>query len=114
MGLWMCHFFRDEDWAITLGSQSLEMARTVVLDEEKGLMSRDASRRLAFREFGTCVGLQCYGADDEMKRGVEAVVNFWHRYIEESTDEDLRPISLVMYGSALIPGGELRCPWVCR
>jgi hypothetical protein len=45
---------------------------------------------------------------------VEAVVNFWHRYIEESTDEDLRPISLVMYGSALIPGGELRCPWVCR
>jgi hypothetical protein len=114
MGLWMCHFFRDEDWAITLGSQSLEMARTVVLDEERGLMARDASRRLAFREFGTCVGLQCYGADDEMKRGVEAVVNFWHRYIEESTDEDLRPISLVMYGSALIPGGELRCPWVCR
>jgi hypothetical protein len=109
MGLWMCHFFKDEDWAMALGSQSLEMARTM-LDEKKGLMARDASRRLAFREFGTCLGLQCYGADEEIKRGVEAVVNFWHRYIEESTDEDLRPISLVMYAAALIPGGELfRC-----
>ncbi|KAK4149519.1 PrpF protein-domain-containing protein [Chaetomidium leptoderma] len=110
MGLWMCHFFRDEEWAMTLGSQSLEMARMVVLDREKGLMARDASRRLAFREFGTCLGLQCYGADDEIKREVEAVVNFWHHYIEESTDEDLRPISLVMYAAALIPGGEFPDP----
>jgi hypothetical protein len=105
MGLWMCHFFRDEDWAVLLGSQSLEMARTM-LDAKTGLMARDASRRLAFREFGTCLGLQCYGADEGTRDGVEAVVNFWHRYIEESTDEDLRPISLVMYAAALIPGGE--------
>ncbi|KAL2137337.1 hypothetical protein VTI74DRAFT_3277 [Chaetomium olivicolor] len=103
MGLWMCHFFKDEDWARTLGSQSLEMAMAV-LDEKRGLMSRDASRRLAFREFGTCLGLECYGVDEELKKGVDAVVNFWHHYLEDSTDEDLRPISLVMYAAALIPG----------
>ncbi|KAK3302520.1 PrpF protein-domain-containing protein [Chaetomium strumarium] len=105
MGLWICHFFRDEDWAAALGAQSLEMARTM-FDEKKGLMARDASRRLAFREFGTCLGLQCYGVGEDLEKGVEAVVNFWHHYIEESTDEDLRPISLAMYAAALIPGGE--------
>ncbi|SPQ22751.1 4b6cdb7d-8597-4216-a295-16a73a7a4be1 [Thermothielavioides terrestris] len=103
MGLWMCHFFKDEPWAAALGSQSLDMARAM-LDEKRGLMARDASRRLAFREFGTCLGLQCYGADEETRRGVEAVVNFWQQHIERSTDEDLRPISLAMYAAALIPG----------
>jgi len=103
MGLWMCHFFKEEAWALRLGSESLEMARTM-LDAKKGLMARDASRRLAFREFGTCLGLQCYGADGEIEDGVEAVVNFWHHHIESSTEEDLRPISLVMYAAALIPG----------
>jgi hypothetical protein len=107
MGLWMCHFFRDEEWAATLARKSIEVARGM-LDEKVGLMARDASRRLAFREFGTCLGLQCYGADsdDEIRKGVEAIVGFWHRYLEGSTDEDLRPISLVMYAAALIPGGE--------
>lgn len=104
MGLWMCHFFRDEDWAVRLGSQSLEMAHTM-FDEKRGLMARDASHRLSFREFGMCLGLECYGADDNLKAGVEAVVNFWTNYLEASTDEDLRPITLVMYAAALLPGG---------
>ncbi|AEO58096.1 hypothetical protein MYCTH_2060364 [Thermothelomyces thermophilus ATCC 42464] len=105
MGLWMCHFYKEEDWATRLGKESLEMAR-IILDAKKGLMARDASRRLAFREFGTCLGLRCYGTDEEIESGVEAVVNFWHHYIESSTEEDLRPISLVMYAAALIPGGD--------
>jgi hypothetical protein len=105
MGLWMCHFFRDEEWAAELGNKSLEMARTM-LDEKKGLMSRDHAHRLAFREFGTCLGLECYGADEKLRQGVEAIVNFWTTYLEESTDEDLRPITLVMYAAALIPGGK--------
>lgn len=113
MGLWMCHFFRDEEWAAKLGGQGLERARTMLSDEKKGLMARDSSTRLAFREFGACLGLQCYGTEEETKEGVEAVVNFWNRYLEESTDEDLRPISLVMYAAALIPGGESPGPWLC-
>ncbi|KAL2262638.1 hypothetical protein VTK26DRAFT_618 [Humicola hyalothermophila] len=107
MGLWMCHFFRLEDWAVALVSQSLDVARMVLLDKKHGLMARDASRRLAFREFGTCLGLECYGVHGELNEGVEAIINFWHHYLEDSTDEDLRPISLVMYAAALIPGGRL-------
>ncbi|KAL2156513.1 hypothetical protein VTH82DRAFT_1258 [Thermothelomyces myriococcoides] len=103
MGLWMCHFFKEEEWAMRLGNESLEVARAV-LDTKKGLMARNASRRLAFREFGACLGLRCYGADEEIEGKVEAVVNFWHHHMEASTEEDLRPISLVMYAAALIPG----------
>ncbi|KAH6624264.1 hypothetical protein B0J18DRAFT_465501 [Chaetomium sp. MPI-SDFR-AT-0129] len=104
MGLWMCHFFKGkEDWADVLGGQSLEMAE-MILDEERGLMARDASRRLAFREFGTCLGLRCFGAEAGMEKKVQSVVDFWHHYLEKSTDEDLRPISLVMYAAALVPG----------
>ncbi|KAK3996008.1 hypothetical protein QBC44DRAFT_232754 [Cladorrhinum sp. PSN332] len=103
MGLWICHFFRDEDWARTLGSQSLEVARSV-LRHEHGILGRDATRRLAFREFGMCLGLECFGTDGEFKKGAEAVVDFWQGYLENSEDEDLRPITLVMYAAALIPG----------
>ncbi|KAK0718349.1 hypothetical protein B0T26DRAFT_646599 [Lasiosphaeria miniovina] len=105
MGLWMCHFFRDEDWASVLGSQSLEVAR-IILDEKHGLMARDPARRLAFREFGACLGLECFGIDDELTARVAAVIDFWQKYLYGSAEEDLRPISLVMYASALIPGGQ--------
>ncbi|KAK3313446.1 hypothetical protein B0H66DRAFT_606707 [Apodospora peruviana] len=106
MGLWMCHLFRDEEWARTLGDQSLDVAR-ILLAETSSLMTRGASRRLAFREFGTCMGLRCYGTDEALEARVAAVVQFWEKFLDESTDEDLRPISLIMFASALIPGGEL-------
>ncbi|KAK3368186.1 hypothetical protein B0H63DRAFT_514862 [Podospora didyma] len=103
MGLWMCHFFRDEDWARFLGSQSLEVAR-IILDDKHGLPARDFSRRLSFREFGVCLGLQCFGIDEELTARVAAVIDFWQSYINDSAEEDLRPISLVMYAAALVPG----------
>lgn len=103
MGLWMCHFFRDEDWARELGRQSLAVARTV-LDSEQGVMAQRIARRLAFREFGTCMGLECYGVDEDLRRRVGAVVDFWQQHLEQSADEELRPITLVMYAAALIPG----------
>ncbi|KAK1826919.1 hypothetical protein QBC39DRAFT_268073 [Podospora conica] len=103
MGLWMCHFFKDEDWARELGGQSLAVARTV-LDSERGVMAQRVTRRLAFRELGACMGLECYGVDEGLGARVGAVVDFWKRHLEQSADEDLRPITLVMYAAALMPG----------
>ncbi|KAH8910048.1 hypothetical protein BR93DRAFT_449581 [Coniochaeta sp. PMI_546] len=106
MGLWMCHFFRGEDWAVRLGEESLRRVPAVL----KGVMARGAERRLAFREFGTCLGVGCWGGgDEEVEAAVHEILTFWEKHMEASTDEDLRPISYVMYAAALIPGGEYRC-----
>jgi hypothetical protein len=74
---------------------------------------------LAFREFGTCVGLQCqaeHTAEKEracdLKNWADAIIAEWDPYMklsisEDLTPEDMRPITRVMYASALIPGGKL-------
>lgn len=105
MGLWMCHLFKGEEWANRLGEEGVRKAEAML--GPKGVMALDPSHRLAFREFGTCVGVQCYGANEGLAAEVDGVVDFWQKYLQESTDEDLRPISLVMYAAALIPGGTL-------
>jgi hypothetical protein len=79
----------------------------VLLKEKGGLLDKSPQYRLAFREFGTCLGIGCYGGDDYLVERAKAVVKFWEDYMEELMMEDLRPISLVMYAAALIPGGEL-------
>jgi hypothetical protein len=101
MCLWMCHFCKDEPWAAKLGAESQKAAKAVL----PGVMTRPAGRRLAFREFGTCLGVRCYGGDDELEREVEELIQFWEKDMEEGTDEDLRPISMAMYAAALVPGG---------
>ncbi|POR38732.1 Vacuolar amino acid transporter 3 [Tolypocladium paradoxum] len=105
MGLWMCQFVADEPWAADLRDQGLRLARRV-LAADSGLMRRGAAQRLAFREFGACLGVACASEDDDLKERVDAVVEFWERRLEEDSDVELRPISLVMYSAALIPGGR--------
>lgn len=108
MGLWMCHIARDEPWAQTLGAESLVVARRVA-DPQLGVTARPAWRRLAFREFGFCLGVGCYGAEGEVADRARELMEFWRGYAEGEgeTGDDLRPISLVMYAAALKPGGEL-------
>ncbi|OIW33826.1 hypothetical protein CONLIGDRAFT_568514 [Coniochaeta ligniaria NRRL 30616] len=102
MGLWMAHFFRGEEWARRLGEESLGRVPGVL----RAAMARGAERRLAFREFGTCLGVRCWDPGDEEIEGVvKEVLGFWEKHMDASTDEDLRPISYVMYAAALIPGG---------
>jgi hypothetical protein len=50
------------------------------------------------------MGLECYGVDEGLRGRVGAVVDFWRQHLAQSTDQDLRPITLVMYAAALIPG----------
>ena len=104
MGLWMCHFNKDEPWAARLGDQAIRMAWKV-LGEDSSLTKRDASRRLAFREFGACLGISCYGGDEYLKSRVSSLLDFWEQYTQDE-DDDLRPISPVMYAAALFVGGK--------
>ncbi|SPO01456.1 uncharacterized protein DNG_04129 [Cephalotrichum gorgonifer] len=98
MGLWMCHLARGEPWADRLGAESMYMALKA-LGRDRG----PPSRRLAFREFGLCLGARCYGAEGLVAQGVDELVRFWEEY-EDELDGDLRPISLVMYAAAIMPG----------
>lgn len=104
MGLWMCHFFKTEEWARRLGEESIRKVPLLL----KVTMSRSAESRLAFREFGTCLGVRCWDEENEQaERAVKEVLAFWEKHMETSTDEDLRPISFVMHAAALIPGGKI-------
>lgn len=101
MGLWMASGCREEEWARRLGEESMGVVKGVL----RGVMGRPAGRRLAFREFGTCLGLECWGGmDEELRAMVEEVKRFWEAKMEVHTEEDLRPISWVMYAAALVPG----------
>lgn len=104
MGLWMCHFFKDEPWAADLSDKGLQFARRT-LSEDSPKMMRDASQRLMFREFGACLGVSCFSPDRYLDSRVGELIKFWEKRMDQEED-DLRPISLVMYSAALIVGGE--------
>lgn len=107
MGLWICHFFPEEEWSSKFSSGAIEIAYEV-LSENSVQMRNKASRRLAFREFGACLGISCFGGDHFLKTRVTALIKFWEDHMEADPNEDLRPISQVMYAAALIPGAFRR------
>ncbi|UNI18659.1 hypothetical protein JDV02_004913 [Purpureocillium takamizusanense] len=102
-------------WAQRFVDDALGLAR-VLLGPDSQLMRRDASRRLAFREFGACLGVRCAAAaaaDQVLQERVRAVLAFWERHQQGEPDDDddnddLRPISKVMYAAALVPGAFCR------
>lgn len=83
-------------------------------------LARNIKYRLAFREFGTCLGIGChYGKSADPERSIDlrtysdSIIESWEPYMALSLRgngdllaDDLRPITRVMYSSALIPGGE--------
>lgn len=113
MGLWIAHFDRDAPWSRELSSQALEVARGRFLAAAaKPLTVASRLHRLAFREFGACLGIKCYEEGlESLMDGVQTVMDVWERKMieeggEDEVDQDLRPINLVMYAAALIPGGK--------
>ncbi|KAI1116764.1 hypothetical protein F5Y14DRAFT_439601 [Nemania sp. NC0429] len=111
MGLWIAHFDHDAAWSRELSSQALEISRGRFLaTAAKPLTTENRLHRLAFREFGACLGIKCYERNLEaLMDGVQSVLDIWERKmvgegVEDKVDEDLRPINLVMYAAALIPG----------
>jgi len=113
MGLWIAHFDCSASWSREMSSQALEIARERFLAHaQKPLTAASRLHRLAFREFGACLGIKCYGADlEQLMDGVATVLDIWEKKMignegGDGSDLDLRPISLVMYAAALIPGGK--------
>ncbi|KAJ5678965.1 hypothetical protein N7462_007209 [Penicillium macrosclerotiorum] len=115
MTFWTAHWFaKREKWASDLAENCFEQLYN--LFEINQYLERNIKFRLAFREFGTCLGLQCQSEQTtekdraiDLKTWSDAIVAAWDPYMELSiseglTPEDLRPITRVMYASALIPG----------
>ncbi|KAI9934274.1 hypothetical protein MW887_005348 [Aspergillus wentii] len=115
MTMWTVHWFSEkEEWAARLAGRCFEQIYN--LFEINRYLDRNIKHRLAFREFGTCMGIQCQTEQpSEKERAVDlkvyadAIITAWDPYMELSissdlTPLDLRPITRVMYASALIPG----------
>jgi hypothetical protein len=74
------------------------------LYEEDRYFEAPISHRLAFREFGTCLGIGCHDKGDDWSRKKEKILASWSNHLEK-TPERLDAITYVMYATALIPGG---------
>uniref|UniRef100_A0A093VLC0 Uncharacterized protein n=1 Tax=Talaromyces marneffei PM1 TaxID=1077442 RepID=A0A093VLC0_TALMA len=118
MTLWTCHWFSDrEKWASKLAERCFQ--QIYELFEIDRYLARNIKYRLAFREFGTCLGIGChYGKSADAERSIDlrtysdSIIESWEPYMALSLRgygdllaDDLRPITRVMYSSALIPGG---------
>ncbi|KAI0631272.1 hypothetical protein C8Q77DRAFT_1219398 [Trametes polyzona] len=117
MTLWTAHWFvGKEPWATELSRRAATCLRA--LCEEDGYFDVPTRYRLAFREFGTCLGVRCLvantGADagEKEKAYWEAltarVLDAWRPTVDReppSVPEKLQPITMVMYAAAMFPGG---------
>jgi hypothetical protein len=124
MTLWTAHHYAQTDqWSEALVKQARRD-----LAELFGMRYFDAPtrRRLAFREFGTCLGIRC-GAElaasekerELWERRADSITQQWEsagivpvpdettRLTSHNSADHLMPITLVMYAAALIPGGEI-------
>ncbi|PYH88666.1 hypothetical protein BO71DRAFT_413920 [Aspergillus ellipticus CBS 707.79] len=114
MTMWWAHWVEGEQ---ELVERCVEMVSTGELIEKKHYLNRDITSRLAFREFGTCLGLRCLAEQEsqkdraeELKAYADAILDCWEPHVGSSssssdiTPADLQPITQVMYAAALIPG----------
>lgn len=113
MTLWTAHWFFDkEGWAYNLAERCSEQIYHMF--KVNRYLEHNIKYRLAFREFGTCLGIQSHpeqisltGRTINLKKYADAIIEQWVPHIEVSTsslDDDFRPINKVMYATALIPG----------
>ncbi|OJJ04053.1 hypothetical protein ASPVEDRAFT_54294 [Aspergillus versicolor CBS 583.65] len=115
MTMWTAHWVVHEEWAAKLAERCFEQIYD--LFEIDRYLERSRKYRLAFREFGTALGVRCMAEQDvEKERSVDLrvyadrIVESWGPHMEASmaghaTPADLKPITRVMYAAALIPGG---------
>lgn len=122
MTLWTAHFFAEgNEWSEGL-LQRAKDDLSALFDGK--YFNSSTKRRLAFREFGTCLGIRCGAALEAAEKEVweqraDSIVSAWEktgavpvpeektRPSDHNSDDHLMPITLVMYAAALIPGGKI-------
>ncbi|KAG9252554.1 uncharacterized protein F5Z01DRAFT_710588 [Emericellopsis atlantica] len=104
MGLWATSLFPGEEWAQAYREASLALAEKH-LDPQSPLLQRDPSHRLAFREFGACLGILCDDVENaKLTDDVRSVLSFWEHHVAQGKGESVQPISKVMYAACRHPG----------
>lgn len=97
--LWISHWYSDEEWADFITKQSLQSLER--LWEFGPNFHGSPLYRLAFREFGTTIGVQVNkAAGEQWKERVEKLHTFWRPHLW-SRDKDITPM---MYCTSLVPG----------
>jgi hypothetical protein len=102
MTLWTSHWLADKErYFADLQSQAIQRAHELL---ESGYLDLPVRRRLAFREYGACLGIKCVKyPDDKLRSFRNGTMGTWEEY-RSTTPGDLRPISEVMRAAALVPG----------
>jgi len=96
--VWIAHWYPSEDWSKTLTSKSLSSLEYLY---SRGYFDMPVRYRLAFREFGTTIGVKTNkAAGAEWLQRAEGLNQFWEKNLY-SRDHDITP---VMYCTSLIPG----------
>jgi hypothetical protein len=109
MALWAAHWYSDQlECAEGLADAAVRDMRRV-FHETHYLMNVPIEQRLAFREFGTCLGIGVHPTQD-LSPVVNQIIAAWEEAgrvpipIKNPDFESLEPIDLVMYAAALCPG----------
>ena len=102
MTLWSAHWLADKEAYFTgLQRQAEGQVRRLF---EREYLDVPTSRRLAFREYGTCLGIgSLESPDDTIQQYRDRIIETWEKH-RESTPGDLRAISEVMRAAAITPG----------
>eukprot|EP00026_Physarum_polycephalum_P010131 Phypoly_transcript_10282.p1 GENE.Phypoly_transcript_10282~~Phypoly_transcript_10282.p1 ORF type:complete len:345 (+),score=44.84 Phypoly_transcript_10282:199-1233(+) len=96
--LWITHFYPEEEWAKHVSAVSLASLEIL---HSRGYFLMPENRRLAFREFGTTIGVQVHkNAGPQWHKRIEELHDFWAPKIFKR-DHDITP---VMYCTSLLPG----------
>lgn len=108
MTLWIAHWFSDQDdWAAKLAAAAERDMN--ILFHETHYLETSIDRRLAFREFGTCLGIGVHPVPG-LESVAKQIVHDWEEASrvpvpkKNTGMESLEPIDLVMYAAALCPG----------
>jgi hypothetical protein len=96
--LWITHWYPDEEWSQLISQRSITSLDYLY---RRGYFDMPVKYRLAFREFGTTIGVQVNGvAGAEWRKRADQLNSFWEQQLY-SRDHDITPI---MFCTSLLPG----------